>query len=136
MQAGVRAMKNERMSLGILNMSEEEQPNIVKYEPTWKNLTFSIGEKLHADFRIRLKYEGIGQGRFLRWVVLQFVKQTPLIEKLIEEYKKDNGNLSKNREKKLKKEREKAKKVRENFSLSEEEIGSIFDIIEIEMPDL
>jgi hypothetical protein len=59
-----------------------------------------------------------------------------LIEKLIEEYKKDNGNLSKNREKKLKKEREKAKKVRENFSLSEEEIGSIFDIIEIEMPDL
>jgi len=59
-----------------------------------------------------------------------------LIKKLIEEYKKDNGNLSKNREKKLKKEREKAKKVRENFSLSEEEIGSIFDIIEIEMPDL
>ena len=115
---------------------QEEKPNIVQYEPTYKNITFSIGEKLHADFRIRLKYEGIGQGRFLRWVVLQFVKQTPLIEKLIEEYKKDNGNLSKAREKKLNKEKKKTKKIRENFSLSEDEITSIFDIIEIEMPDL
>jgi len=55
---------------------------------------------------------------------------------LIEENKKDNGNLSKTREKKLRKEKEKTKKVRQSFSLSEEEIGSIFDIIEIEMPDL
>lgn len=125
------------MSENIQSQEEqEEKPNIVQYEPTYKNITFSIGEKLHADFRIRLKYEGIGQGRFLRWVVLQFVKQTPLIEKLIEEYKKDNGNLSKTREKKLNKEKKKTKKIRENFSLSEDEITSIFDIIEIEMPDL
>ena len=117
-------------------MSEEEKPNKVEYEPSYKNLTFSIGEKLHADFRIRLKYEGMGQGKFLRWVILQYVKQTPAMEQLIEEYKKDNANLSKTREKKLRKEKEKTKKVRENFSLSEEEIGSIFDIIEIEMPDL
>jgi hypothetical protein len=114
----------------------QEEPNIVQYEPSWKNLTISIGEKLHADFRIRLKYEGIGQAKFLRWVILQFVNQTPLIEKVVEEYKKDNGNLSKAREKKIQKEKEKTKKIRQNFSLSEEEIGSIFDIIEIEMPDL
>ena len=108
-------------------MSEEEKPNIVEYEPKYKNLTFSIGEKLHADFRIRLKYEGIGQGKFLRWVILQFVNQTSLLEQLIEEYKKDNGNLSKTREKKLRKEKEKTKKVRQSFSLSEEEIGSSID---------
>ena len=41
----------------------QEEPNIVQYEPSWKNLTISIGEKLHADFRIRLKYEGIGQAK-------------------------------------------------------------------------
>ena len=117
-------------------MSEDQKPNIVEYEPKYKNLTFSIGEKLHADFRIRLKYEGIGQGKFLRWVILQFVNQTSLLEQLIEEYKKDNGNLSKTREKKIRMEKEKTKKVRQSFSLSEEELGSIFDIIEIEMPDL
>ena len=124
------------MSEEIEDQEKQEEPNIVQYEPTWKNLTISIGEKLHADFRIRLKYEGIGQARFLRWIILQFVNQTPLIEKVVEEYKKDNGNLSKAREKKIRKEKEKTKKIRQNFSLSEEEIGSIFDIIEIEMPDL
>jgi len=124
------------MSEETEDQEKQEEPNIVQYEPTWKNLTISIGEKLHADFRIRLKYEGIGQARFLRWIILQFVNQTPLIEKVVEEYKKDNGNLSKAREKKIRKEKEKTKKIRQNFSLSEEEIGSIFDIIEIEMPDL
>ena len=124
------------MSEETEDQEKQEEPNIVQYEPTWKNLTISIGEKLHADFRIRLKYEGIGQARFLRWVILQFVNQTPLIEKVVEEYKKDNGNLSKAREKKIRKEKEKTHKIRQNFSLSEEEIGSIFDIIEIEMPDL
>ncbi|MDP7058958.1 MAG: hypothetical protein QF416_00600 [Candidatus Marinimicrobia bacterium] len=110
--------------------------NVVEFEQTHKNLTFSIGTKLHADFRIRLKYEGMGQGKFLRWLVLQYAQKNPMMEELIELYKKDNGNLSKTRESKIKKELEKEKKVKKDFALSEDERQSIFDIIEIEMPDL
>jgi hypothetical protein len=117
-------------------MSEEKNPNKVEFETKAKNITFSIGEKLHADFRIRLKFEGMGQANFLRWVVLQYVNQTPLMQELIDKYKEDNTVLSKAREKKIKEEKRKANKVRKNFSLSEEELTSIFDIIEVEMPEL
>ena len=114
-------------------MQEEEK---YEAEVRRKRINFAIGEKAHADFQIRLDYEGMNQSRFLRWVIYNFIRQTDLVEDLVEEYKNQHLKKTKVSERNREEIKKKTQRVKKDFNLSQEEVESLFDIIEMDSPDL
>lgn len=101
-----------------------------------KIIQFRDTDKKHADLRIRLHYDGFQQGEFFREIVSAYIAGEENVSKFVQKIKEDkrkHSNTKRNKSASL------AKSARENkkmFSLNENELESIFDIIEEEYPDL
>jgi hypothetical protein len=107
-----------------------------KYGNLSKVVQFRDTDKKHADLRIRLHYDGFQQGEFFREVVAAYIDGDENIAKFVQDLK-----ISKKKQSKAKRNKSAslAKSARENkklFSLNDNELESIFDIIEKEYPDL
>tara|TARA_R110002110_G_scaffold151332_5_gene343467 strand:+ start:323 stop:649 length:327 start_codon:yes stop_codon:yes gene_type:complete len=101
-----------------------------------KKFMFYDTEKRQADFRIKLKNEGMNQSQFFRAMITGYLNNDASINEFLDSYKKSQNIQSKSRRNILKRENEKENQVKDTYGLSENEIENIFDIIEEEHPDL
>ena len=115
-------------------MSDKFEP--VKYGKEYKKITFYDSDKRHVDLRIRLQYDGMKQSQFFRAVVTAYLEKNEHFMAFLDQYMSDNELRSENKRKKIKKADKRQKEVKSKFALDEQEIDSIFDLLEEEHPDL
>ena len=92
--------------------------------------------KKHADLKIRLHYDGLKQNEFFRLMMKKYINKDINIMKIIDEYKEQKGNQSKMNRKKSKQLIEKGRVKEQQFALNNDEVESIFDLLEKEHPEL
>lgn len=100
-----------------------------------KKVTFYDTDKRYADFLIRLKQDGIGPSYFLRAVLTGYIHQDRTMNEFVEKIQ-TNRNLGKPEITNAREAISAGRQALENLKLSDEEIQSIFDILESENPDL
>ena len=100
-----------------------------------KQICFDSSAKAHADLKIRLHHDSVKIKEFFNEVVGAYIDRNEHIINFIEELK-EKKKISKNMRNKIIKERKSRKDTISQFGLNEDEIESIFDIIEKEHPDL
>jgi len=114
-------------------MSDEHE---IDYGNLKKVIQFKETDKRHADLRIRLHYDGFYQGEFFRDIVTGYLRGDKNLIAYVEKIKEEKKKYNKGRLLKGKSVRKKSREVEKQFALREEELESIFDIIEQEFPDL
>lgn len=105
------------------------------YGDNKKKIVFYDTDARHADLKIRLHYHGMTQSSFFRAVVSAMIEDDEFFKKFLEEYKTKKSIQKKTHLKTIKKEEEKAQENKKNF-LQKDELSDIFDLIEMEHPDL
>ena len=108
----------------------------IDYGTLNKIVQFKETDKRHADLRIRLHYDGFYQGEFFRDIVTGYLNKDENLLAYVEKVKEEKRKYNKGRLRKGKALHKKGREVEKQFALKEEEIESIFDIIEKEFPDL
>jgi len=101
-----------------------------------KNVVFAEDDQVYAKFLIKLKYDGITRNSFFREVVRAYLSEEENMYKFIQSYKDKYKSQSNRLRKIIQKEKNLEKKIGDKFSLSNNEIEDIFDILEQENPDL
>ena len=114
-------------------MSDSED---IDYGNLNKVIQFKETDKRHADLRVRLHYDGFHQGEFFRDIVSGYINSDENIVAYVENLKQRKRKYNKERLLKGKSVRKKSMEVKKQFALRDEELESIFDIIEKEFPDL
>mgnify|MGYP003134003091 FL=1 len=107
-----------------------------KYGEDYKKVIFYDSDKIHADLKLRLQYDGLKQNEFFRAVVSAYLNKDDDFMKFIERYREDNEIMDKTKLAKQRKTKKKEDEVKTKFALKEKEIESIFDLLEEEHPDL
>lgn len=106
----------------------------MEYGKTPKKILFYDTDKRHAELKIKLKYDGMGQSEFFRALVTGYLEEDPVLMEYVDSYKESDGRQSGRQQKVTKKERELSRETEKTFASSE--IENIFDIIEKENPEL
>ena len=114
-------------------MSDDHE---IDYGNLDKVIQFKETDKRHADLRIRLHYDGFYQGEFFRDIVSGYLNGDKNLTAFVDKIKEEKRKYNKGRLLKGKSVRKKSREVEKQFALREEELESIFDIIEQEFPDL
>tara|TARA_Y100000310_G_scaffold338614_1_gene428729 strand:+ start:2167 stop:2484 length:318 start_codon:yes stop_codon:yes gene_type:complete len=101
-----------------------------------KKISFFDTPERHVDLKIRIKYDGFKFSEFFRILITAYLERDERITSLVEEQKELKGQQ--NAKKRMGSERmhKKAAESIDKFALNEEEIESIFDMIEQEHPEL
>tara|TARA_R100000005_G_C4857913_1_gene120846 strand:+ start:196 stop:522 length:327 start_codon:yes stop_codon:yes gene_type:complete len=101
-----------------------------------KKIVYYDSAKKHADLKIRLEYDGLKQSEFFRLLTAAYLERDDRLVSIIGDYK-DKMNIH-NREKRRGSQRmhEKSKETISKFSLGDEDVENIFDLLEKENPDL
>jgi hypothetical protein len=99
-----------------------------------KKLIFTIDDDLHARFKIALRYDNLTQSTFIKYIIAAYLANNSHIRNLVDEVIIDR--LNKRKIKMRNKDRQQESKTINDFALNDEEIESIFDMIESENPDL
>ena len=97
-----------------------------------KKIIFSDTGKTHAEFKIKLQYDGISQGDFFRQVVSAYLDEDTDFMNFMHSLKDRLESQSKRQRDIVKKERKLAKKTEKDFTLTDSEVESIFDLLERE----
>lgn len=97
-----------------------------------KKIIFSETGKTHAEFKIKLQYDGISQGDFFRQVVSAYLDEDADFMNFMHSLKERMKIQSKRQREIIKKERKLAKKSEKDFTLTDKEVESIFDLLERE----
>jgi len=101
-----------------------------------KRISFMDTDKRNADLMIRLKHDGLTKTRFFRELLTGYLDRDHTIVDFIERLKESSGLQSKKQAKIVEAAEEKGRENKRKFSLDDNEIESIFDILEKELPDL
>lgn len=100
-------------------------------------LSFSLNSRLHENLKIRLYYDEIkSQSEFFRYCVESYLDQSPLFMDFLDDYKINKKVQSKKRTMKSKDLRDKGTKLMGDLALTADDVESIFDILEEELPEL
>lgn len=108
----------------------------MEYGHNRKKVVFYSTDKIHADLKIRLKYDGITQSAFFRGIMQGYIDKDPLINEFIDFLKTKEGGQGIQKRKQTRKLFEQGGDVATKFGLGDDEVESIFDIIEKEHPEL
>lgn len=101
-----------------------------------KKVVFYENEKKHADFKIRLHYDGLGQSEFFRAIIAGYINQDEDLLNYIARYQEEHSKHSKVKRAESKKLLVAGTEVSKKFGLEKKEIENIFDLLEKENPDL
>tara|TARA_A100001391_G_scaffold100522_1_gene66809 strand:- start:1642 stop:1986 length:345 start_codon:yes stop_codon:yes gene_type:complete len=101
-----------------------------------KQLCFTCTHKSHADFKVRLMYDGLTQGAFFRLLMHGYIQQDENIMNFIDTFKEKYKIQKLSQIKKSKRLVADGRKSAKDFALDPEELQSIFDLIAQEHPDL
>ena len=97
-----------------------------------KRVVFRENDTTHANLRVRLHYDGVKQSQFFRGCIDAYLNQDKDFMAFMETLKSETGSLSKLRNEKSKKLREKGEELKNSLALDPAEIENIFDMIEEE----
>lgn len=98
-------------------------------------ITFSCVEKQAADFKIRIKYDGLTQSSFFQEVLSLYLESDSDFLEILYKIKTKRARMGKAKITRALKETRKGKKTMENLSLTDSEKSSLFDIIEKELQE-
>tara|TARA_Y100000296_G_C4939838_1_gene140876 strand:- start:1 stop:324 length:324 start_codon:yes stop_codon:yes gene_type:complete len=101
-----------------------------------KKIVFFEDDKKHADMKIRLKYDGLTQQRFFESIVDAYVCDDVDIISFVDKLKERDKIHSKKKRKDTVKLRKASKETKQKFALEQDDIESIFDIIEKENTEI
>ena len=107
-----------------------------KYGEDYKKIIFYDSDKRHADLKIRLQYDGLKQSEFFRAVITAYLEKDDGFMKFLDRYRRDNEVMDKTKMRKQEKIKKQEKELKTKFSLDDNEIESIFDMLEEEHTDL
>ena len=108
----------------------------MEYGGNKKKIVFYDTDDRHVSLKAKLQYHGMTQASFFRAVVTGLIDNDELFLKFLLAHKQENNIQSKRQQKVVANEEAEAKAVEKSFSLKNEEIDNIFDLIEKEHPDL
>jgi len=109
---------------------------MAEYGHNRKKIVFYSTDKIHADMKIRLKYDGLTQSKFFRSLVEGYINKDPAINDFIDRLKTEEETQSVAKRKKTRKMLADGEKTAALFGLNEQDLENIFDIIEKEHPEL
>ncbi len=101
-----------------------------------KKIMFYDTAKRRTDLNIKLKYDNIKQSEFFRIMISGYLESDPDVLSYIEKYKEKMEIHNSHKRRKTKQLRSEEQKTKKNYSLDENEVDDIFDIIAEEHPDL
>ena len=102
-----------------------------QYGKTIKQICFESNDKLHADLKIRLHYDGLRIKEFFNLFVEAYVGGNEHVLAFVEELK-EAKSISRAKRNKMSRGRKKQKETVRQFGLDKNDIESIFDILERE----
>ena len=106
----------------------------MEYGKTDKKILFYDTDKRHAELKVKLQYDGLGQSEFFRAIVSGYLQGDENIIEYVAGWKEEHGSQSKRQQKVVNKETGEGRRMAKVFA--EDEIENIFDIIEKENPEL
>jgi hypothetical protein len=92
--------------------------------------------KRQTDLRIRLRFDGLNQSKFFRAMITGYLEKDSDLMCYLDNYIRKNKLQGINKRDASRRLIEKGREAEKMFSLNEEEVENIFDIIEEEHPDL
>lgn len=97
-----------------------------------KKIMFYDTADRQAKLRIRCQYDGLNQSQFFRFMVTGYIESDERILDFLDSCKEKNAIQGKNKRTKIKQIHRLASENKNKFSLEEEEIKTIFDMLETE----
>jgi len=107
----------------------------VSYGKEKKKIVFTDTDKRHADYRIRLKHDGLSQNIFFRMLVTGYLESDERISSFIRDVKEEHSKQGKKRRAtsdRLQRAGQEGKKI---FAMSTADKERIYDILEKETPE-
>ena len=101
-----------------------------------KKIVFSVRENDKVQFKIQLHADGLSQRQFFHNVIQSYIEKDEHLMKYIEHLKIKLESQSKANINKTRKNLADIRAVKDEFALGDDEVESIFDILEQEHPDL
>ena len=96
---------------------------------------FYCYEKESADLKIRLRYDGLKQSEFFRSLLLRYIKKDPIMMQIVEDIKRENKVMGKQKLKRTKEDLEKGNRLLEDLGITDSDKESIFDMIEMDLEE-
>tara|TARA_Y100000361_G_C10850606_1_gene184225 strand:- start:26 stop:367 length:342 start_codon:yes stop_codon:yes gene_type:complete len=106
------------------------------YGKITKRIVFNVTDHEHAQLIIRLRHNSLTQSEFFKAIIEAVNANDEHMVSFISDYASKKQKLSKNRIKKSNKLMKIGKQKIADFSLSEEEVEDVFDLIAKEHPEL
>jgi len=103
-----------------------------EYGEEKKKIVFDSSGKKHAEFKVKLQYDGLGQGEFFREVVSAYLSEEPEFMNFVHALKERIEVQDKRQREVVKKERSMSEVNKKDFALTSDEVESIFDLLERE----
>ena len=101
-----------------------------------KKMMFWESPKRQADLKIRLQLDGFTQSHFFRALITGYLGKDENLLSYLDQYKAKHSSQGINKRKHINKNISAGKDIKNKFSLDENEIEDIFDIIAEEFPEL
>ena len=99
-------------------------------------IMFTVTERTKADFKLQLQYDSLTQVKFFRSLIEGYINKDSDLMVYINKFKKQNGIQNNIQRNKITRNIKKATQIENKFSLGDDEVENIFDILEKEHPDL
>ena len=101
-----------------------------------KKIIFTIPANDKAKFKVQLQYDSLTQAKFLRGMIDGYINRDEDFMNFIAKMKGDTKVQSKAQLKKVEKNLVEMKQTKGAFALEDDEVETIFDMLEQEHPDL
>jgi len=101
-----------------------------------QKVSFYSDKDAHVRLKIRLQQDNLTQSDFFRCMIDNYLNKNEAVLVCVDNYKENNKRQNKERRAKAKRSVEKGNELKTKFALGEDEIESIFDILEQEHPEL
>ena len=101
-----------------------------------QKVTFYADKDEHVRLKIRLQQDSLTQSDFFRCMLQNYIDKNKEILELVNNYKDKHKRQNAERRSKAQKSLEKGRNIKTKFALGDDEVESIFDLLEQEHPEL
>ena len=95
-----------------------------------KDIRFYVNAKMHADFKIRLDYEGISQPKFFRLMMSKLLEKDPKMLSILASWRKDKNKTTLRREQQMADDIKQKEEFDKEFGMTDEEIRTLYDLFD------
>jgi hypothetical protein len=101
-----------------------------------KRVIFNMPVKKYADFRIRLRHDGLKQYQLFNWLVDKYLNNDMSIAESVADLKQSASNQGKSKIKKTRSLIEAGDRIKSQFRLDDSDVQDLYDIIEGGLPEV